>query len=392
MLAGLLFATHDADDRPGQLTATLPFGGVTLIEYQARLLIGAGAAQLVVMVGRMTPELLGALGRIAKRGIAVDTVRSALDAADKLHPLARVAMLADGLITTQETIDELARDGGDALLVVSQADASPRFERLGGQAAWAGVARLSARRVREVASLPRDYDLQSTVLRLAEQAGAVHVPLASASLRGGHGIEHSAAALVERGRAVLAATLTDRRNWFNAWVLAPVARLACPWLIARGVSPIALAVAGGAVGSAGILTILLGLTATGLLLAFAAVLACGVGRTLATLRDEDALARGQSVAMDILPGAAVLAFGWVTASLLGVLMLAGSVALFFVGAVGTRASLRSRRRAWWGSPPTYLLLLTLAAVLGMPAVGLALVIGYAAATLAMAVESLRPEA
>ena len=69
MLAGLLFATHDADDRPGALTATLPFGGLTLIEYQARLLIAAGASQIVVIVARLTPELLGALGadRAARR-------------------------------------------------------------------------------------------------------------------------------------------------------------------------------------------------------------------------------------------------------------------------------------------------------------------------------------
>ena len=94
MLAGLLFAMHDADDRPNMLTATLPFGGVTLIEYQARLLIAAGASQIIIVVARLTPELLGAINRIGKRGIAVDTVRTAAEAAETLHPLARVLMLA----------------------------------------------------------------------------------------------------------------------------------------------------------------------------------------------------------------------------------------------------------------------------------------------------------
>ena len=55
MLSGLLFAIDDADDRPGRLTATLPFAGVTLIEYQARLLIAAGAAQVIIVVARLTP-------------------------------------------------------------------------------------------------------------------------------------------------------------------------------------------------------------------------------------------------------------------------------------------------------------------------------------------------
>ena len=68
MLSGRLFAIDDADDRPGRLTATLPFAGVTLIEYQARLLIAAGAAQIIIVVARLTPELLGAIStRLLRR-------------------------------------------------------------------------------------------------------------------------------------------------------------------------------------------------------------------------------------------------------------------------------------------------------------------------------------
>ena len=84
MLAGLLFAIHVADDRPDRLAATLPFSGVTLIEYQARLLIAAGVRQVIVVVARLTPELLGAINRINRRGVAVDTVRTAAEAMVKL--------------------------------------------------------------------------------------------------------------------------------------------------------------------------------------------------------------------------------------------------------------------------------------------------------------------
>src|SRR5436305_242226 len=152
MLSGLLFAIDDADDRPGRLTATLPFAGVTLIEYQARLLIAAGAAQVIIVVARLTPELLGAIARIAQRGVVVDTVRSAVEAAEKLHPLSRLVVLADGLITTEGTIALVLRDTGhDALMVVPEAGAEAGLERVGGQMAWAGVARVDPRRVAEVA-------------------------------------------------------------------------------------------------------------------------------------------------------------------------------------------------------------------------------------------------
>lgn len=388
MLAGLLFTTHDADDQPGQLTATLPFSGVTLIEYQARLLIRAGAGQLIVLVGRVTPELLGALGRIARRGVTVDTVRSAAEAAETLHPLACVVMLADGLITHQEVINHLAVEGEDALLVVPEEDAPPRLERLGGRAAWAGVARLSARRIGEVAALPRDYDFQSAALRLAEQAGAVHVTLTKGACEG-HGIEHSAAALTEHGRGVLAIMLADRRNWFNAWVLAPIARSTVPRLIDRGVSSAVVGVVSILLGIVGLLAILFDAQIAGLFATFGGCLSLGVGRTLSALRDQDPLARIQSIAIDALAGAAALAIGWVLAS--DVAML-GAVVLVYMGMLGLRASRQSHRRAWWGGPPAYLLILVVGTAAGLPLVGVLVALLYAAATLAVAVETLRTEA
>ena len=75
MLAGLLFATADASDRHDTLAATLPISGVTLIEFQARLLIAAGASQIVVVVSRLTPELLGAVNRMSRRGVVWQTWR-----------------------------------------------------------------------------------------------------------------------------------------------------------------------------------------------------------------------------------------------------------------------------------------------------------------------------
>ena len=40
---------------PIRSAATLPFGGATLIEYQARLLAAVGASHLLVAVSRVTP-------------------------------------------------------------------------------------------------------------------------------------------------------------------------------------------------------------------------------------------------------------------------------------------------------------------------------------------------
>ena len=397
MIAGLLFATHDAEDRPATLTATLPFGGVTLIEYQARLLIAAGAAQIVVVVSRLTPELLGAISRIGRRGVAVDPVRSAAEAAERLHPLARVLMLADGLVTSQAAVallagDGLAAEGGDALLVVDEDDAAHGYERVGGGLAWAGAARLDAARIGEVAALPRDYDFQATLIRVAAQTPAQVIALPRSVMRAGHGIEQGALGLDRRGRAALTATVSDRRGWFDRYVAAPPMRLALPPLMARRIGGAVVGATAGVIGVVGLGAVGLGFVATGLLLALVGSIGLALGATIGDLRDE-ASAPAMRIAAGVLPALAALLLGFHQSAVSGdgaarVIALA----LVIAGALAERAIRPARRWLAWGSPGGYLLIVALATLLGLPRVGLALAALYAAATLAGAIEALRTKA
>ncbi len=393
MLAGLLLATHDADDRPGQLAATLPFGGVTLIEYQARLLIEAGAAQIIVVVARLTPQLIGAMTRIGRRGVAVDAVRSAQEAMEKLHPLSRVLMLGDGLITTASTVALLAGEGGDALLVVPQEDASPGFERVGGRLAWAGIARLDPRRIVELALLPSEYDVQSTLVRIAAQAQAANILLPATALQSGHGIERSAVALAGRGRLVLAAIVSERRGWFDGFVVAPIARMVLPRLVERNVAGSAVAAGAGMIGAFGLAGVAFGLTVTGSILATSGTIGLSLAAALARLRDDAAVARTASIAAIVLPALALLLMGEM-ASLRLIDGTARTLALALVAALalGERAIDEPRRRTWWGKPGGYLLVATIVTAAGLPLVALAATALYATATLAAAIEDRRAKA
>ncbi|WP_394662547.1 hypothetical protein [uncultured Sphingomonas sp.] len=375
------------------MTATLPFAGVTLIEYQARLLMAAGAAQIIIVVARLTPELLGAIARIAQRGVVVDTVRSAVEAAEKLHPLSRLVVLADGLITTEDTIAMVLRDTGhDALIVLPEAAAEPGLERVGGHMAWAGVARLDPRRVAEVAALPRDYDLQSTLLRMAAQARATHILLPADAEKAGHGIVHRAETLDARGRAVVARLVSGRRSWFDRYVLAPVARLALPRLVERAVPAHVAGGAGVGLGVLGLVLILFGFPALGLFAAVAGTLGLGLGETLAGLRDEQGAARAQSAAIAGLAALAIAALGWQQYRMSGD-EVAPVLALMLVilGSLAERAGLYRFRRRWWASPPAYLMVLWPMTLLGAGVWGLALASVYAIVTLASAIETLRSQ-
>lgn len=372
------------------LTATLPFGGVTLIEYQARLLVTAGVSQLVIVVARLTPELLGAINRIGRRGVAVDTVRTAAEAAEKLHPLAHVVMLADGLTTTEDTVAAFAAERGDALLVMPEDAAPPGYERVGGGMVWAGVARLEARRVAELAALPRDYDLPSTLVRLAAQAGAVNLLLPAQATRGGHAIGHGGAALEARGRAVLSAMVTGRSGWFDRYVIAPIARALIPLLVPRSVSAASVAAGGAVVGIAALALVWSSHPVPGLILTLLGALGFALAGVLADLRDEGGMARGLAAATGVLPALAVLVYGQEESRLaVDGAPVALAFALVVIAAIGERAIGSARRPTWWGSAPAYLIVVLTGAIVEAPRVGLTAAMLYAAATLLAAVERLR---
>lgn len=384
-MAGLIFATDDAVDRPGTLAATLPFGGMTLLEYQARLLVAAGAGHVLVAVTRMTPALLGAVSRAAKRGVPVDVVRSAQEASAKVHPLASVVVIADGLVTTDDVIDRVSGEGKDAVVVTEAASAS--LERLDARYCWAGVARTPAQRLADLAAFPADYDFQSTLLRAIVQAGAEQIALPASAVRAGHGVEREAAALASRSNAVLAALTERRTSWADRHVFTRIARMALPKVVEKVVPGWALTAAGVALSGLGTGLIVAGFP-WGAAVGLPGLAALATGAALSALRGEEQRAQVQERLIAACAALIVLTLGVAESAgngtWEGVILALVTVA---ATAIGERTQALVKR--WWGSPAAYLLLVSPFAIAGHASLGLALVAIYAFATLAAAVESKR---
>ncbi|MES2444596.1 MAG: hypothetical protein V4574_17360 [Pseudomonadota bacterium] len=391
MLAGLIFAIEEAVDRPGTLAATLPFGGMTLLEYQARLLTGAGAGQIFVAVGRMTPALLAAVNRAGKRGTTVEVVRSAEEASEKVDPAARVLVIADGLVTTDPVMERMAAEGGEALLVTDDPASGAAIERLDMKDSWAGIARVSGRQLAEIAQMPADYDFQSALLRVAVQAQAEHIMLTPGWARSGHSVELNAQALASKSSHVLAALTERRPSWADRWVFTRIARFVLPELTTRGVPGWALEASALLVSLGGLAAIGRGWVGSGLAASLVAVaLAAGAG-AMAALNGKERRADLLEIGITILFGVAVLSVGigqylvWIdwTPVVLAVVAVAAQI-------VAERVTVRPRR--WWSSPSAQLLLLTPFALAGYVTAGLAIIATYAFATLAGAVETTREKA
>jgi len=390
MLAGLLFANHDADDRPNLLAATLPFAGGTLIEYQARLLIGAGAAQILVAVTRATPELVGAVNRIRKAGVPVDVVRTAAEALEKTHPLATLIAIADGLIAGEETVRQMTDGEGDALLVVEDSAGLPGLERLDATLLWAGIARAGPRRLADAARLPEEYDLQSTLLRVVAQGQPEVVELDPAAVRAGHGIERDSRALAQRGRRALGARLAQRRPWIDRFVLTPLARLVLPPLVDRGVAWPWATGGGGLLGLVGAALIVARWPGAGMVLATLGAVFLSFGQGIAWLGGVDRAARRHDWVIGGLAAVAVLLLGGVLSHDSGTASgWLAAAALLVAGALTERAAPDRARPHWWGSPIAYLVVVMVLTLCGLPLAGLIAGAGYAAASLAAAIERLR---
>lgn len=388
MLAGLIFATEDAEDRPDALGATLPFGGATLIEYQARLLAAVGASHILVAVSRVTPALLGATSRIASRGVTVDVVRSAQEAAAKVHPLAQVIVVADSLVTTDAVIEWIASESHEALLVARDGEPGGGIERVDAAHSWAGVARVPAARLADVAGMPADYDFQSSLLRQTAGAGAVQLLLPPATGRTRHGVERNSAALLRRSKSVLAA-LGDRRTaWTDRFLFTPITGWTLPQLVARGVPAWGVTLAGAATTFGAIVLLAMGMPAAGLAVSLLSIAAFSIGSMLSWLRGEDRLARSQerviggTAATVTLLGGAIATRSWDD---LAPITLAAIIVILAV--LLDRVPVQKRR--WWATPAAYPLLLLPFAIAGYLPAGLFVAAAYALASLAAAIEAAR---
>lgn len=393
MLAGLIFATHDAVDRPQMLAATLPFGGATLIEYQARLLSTVGATHLVIVISRLTPELLSAISRIQRRDLTVDVVRNAAEASDKLHPLARIVVIADSLITTAAVAAILADEGPDALLVADGAMPLPNFERVGASAVWAGVARLRIDRIKEVAALPPDYAFESTLLRVAAQAGAEQVALPATAIAAGHCIERDSTMLKQRNNLVVLGFVPDRIGWVDRFVIAPLARRLLPILTHREVPAVMLAGVALPLLGAGLALTMFRLGAFGMPVAAASIIALSLASLLSLIQDQHRTRRLIDIGAVTASVAALLSLGYATAIAMGsATPPAVTLSLVVTAGLAERATDESMRRWWWGSPAAYPIGILPFVWAGAPMLGLCAGALYATASLAAAIERLRRKA
>ena len=169
-LIALIGASEALPD--GGLRALVTVAGETLIERQAARLADAGVTQMAVAVGAVPADLLATCDRIRRRGMKVTPVRAAADLMALVQSDDRIILVADGLRAGGTHYAAIARPGSPAILVTGDTVLTQGFERIDATRRWGGLACISQPMVAELASMPGEWDMMLTLLRLAVQAGA----------------------------------------------------------------------------------------------------------------------------------------------------------------------------------------------------------------------------
>ncbi|MDI1295523.1 MAG: hypothetical protein PSY12_06495 [bacterium] len=364
--AAILSASRATDDSSVALRASLHFAGQTLVEYQARQAVAAGADRIMILVSVITPILSQAVDRLSADGIPVALVRDMVSMVRDAPRDTDILLVADGAIVAQTHFDSLASRDGDALLVVDDSRASAPFERVDAGQRWAGLARVSPALLFGTLDMIGDWDLALTLVRAAVQKGARRVTVPQDDLLEGR------VALVDSqvqadmvAQAVMSGGARSARTRGGAehYLLAPIARMVSPGLMRTQVPATQVRIASMGLAAVALVPVQLLWAGAGFCLLLLALLLAEIADRL----DELALRA---------PPAGWVAF--VTPLLtLGGIALAGATttALFLALLLGIIMLADRRRqtgvaRPWMiVTPATALILLAVAALLGVLGTG-----------------------
>src|SRR5512142_3523532 len=117
MAIGALIGAYQEDDSGG-LRALFPLAGRTLLEYQVRCAVAAGAAPIVVIVERVPQALQDAFERLRLDGIGVFPVSDVNDAVSRFEAGSTILLICDGIAPPADVIMQIAEEAEPAVTIV----------------------------------------------------------------------------------------------------------------------------------------------------------------------------------------------------------------------------------------------------------------------------------
>lgn len=206
----------DDDDPPVDVL------GVPWPDFRIRSAIRAGARHVVVVAGRITPQIVTAIDRARADGVSVALARTAIEVADLFHPDEAVLLLSGQAIVEDDLLERLL-SAKQPILACVGAGGDAVWELIDARARWTGLGRIDGARVRSTAAMVGDWDLASTLLRQAVTAKAERLMLGETSLlwRADRQDERIAAS-----RHIVRVSADNSGGWVTRFIIKPAVQAA----------------------------------------------------------------------------------------------------------------------------------------------------------------------
>lgn len=234
MAVGALIGAYQ-EDEGGGLRALLPLAGHSLIEYQARCASAAGASHVVVLVERIPMAMDQAFESLRREGINLVAVSDGAEAAGRFEPGEMILLIGDGVAPPVDLLHAMVEEEEATIAAVPDDEAHQQFERIDSASRWAGVALVDGRTLGSTAAMLGDWDLQSTLLRRALQAGAVLRPIGPSEPE--PKLAETTDQLVEFERQLILDSRRVRVDAASRYFLAPIEDFATERLMETRVAP-----------------------------------------------------------------------------------------------------------------------------------------------------------
>lgn len=353
--------------------------GRSLLEYQVQRLASAGVTHFIFIAGD-TPETPVPIAPRAYPGLSIDLVKTGEEAAHVIHPSETVILADPRILLSAAQLERLTDGQTPLLLTVENEPVNQGFELLDAASRWVGWGRVAGEEVWRIGSRLGDWDLASTLVRSALQAGAWCERLRP----GEFATLHDQAAVTSYARTLVqeveAPGTEDRVGHCIAKRLAPFA-------IDRKLDGRALALGGTTIVTAATVAAAFGWLAV-------AVLALVVGTWLSLTGERLLIAAHRHLKLLVLLPVLRAAIGLLAIALIAFALwrASGQWGVFLLAALVSTAMFIDRRTARSGyrfDVTTVAVLFGIPAAIGFPVAGLACAAATAAVGLALEYRSLR---
>lgn len=171
MRIALLSAVESIDGANLSPRGHARIGGKSVLQHQMELAITAGCEKIACL-SQGLPTELAALQKFAdKADVQFRCIRDIRALSAWVSANDDVLVIQDGLAVTPDLARELALSSRIILTFPATEGVEAGFERIDRDTSWAGIMQVPGSLVEKLNDVPDDFDIQSSLLRLALQSG-----------------------------------------------------------------------------------------------------------------------------------------------------------------------------------------------------------------------------